>query len=77
MRDDWKDFVNDTSTNFFDTNKLYVKSLLDYKTRNYQHNKNTQQLPPPRLPAIGSSKATSKRQSQVEGGGQVKRQDTK
>ena len=41
MRDDWKDFVKDTSGNFFDTNKLYVKSLLDYKTRNYKHNKNT------------------------------------
>ena len=75
MRDDWKDFVKDTSGNYFDTNKLYVKSLLDYKTRNYQHDKNTQQLPPPRLPAI-SSKGTTKRNSQEGGRRDVRRQDT-
>ena len=62
MQDDWKDFVEDTNINFFDTNKLYVKSLVDYKTRNYPGTKREV----PRLPNITSksnSKQTTKRNS--------------
>ena len=35
MNADWVEFMADTNMNFFDTNKLYVKSLADYKTRNH------------------------------------------
>lgn len=35
IKNEWAEFMADTNINFFDTNKLYVKSLADYKTRNY------------------------------------------
>jgi hypothetical protein len=33
VTDDWEDYVRGLNTNFFDTNKLYIKSYQDYKTR--------------------------------------------
>jgi hypothetical protein len=35
VKQDWNDFVVNMNKDFFDTNKLYVKSLVDYKTKNY------------------------------------------
>ena len=36
LNNEWQEFMADTNINFFDNNKLYVKSLADYKTRNYK-----------------------------------------
>ena len=35
------EFMADTNINFFDTNKLYIKSLVDYKTKQGKKQKDT------------------------------------
>jgi len=50
----------DTNINFFDTNKLYVKSLADYKTRNFSKAMKEGSLPPKILPALDKKALTRK-----------------
>jgi hypothetical protein len=45
IKNEWLEFMADTSINFFDTNKLYVKSLMDYQTRNSQKKISKKTLP--------------------------------
>lgn len=33
MNEQWKNFSNHMNKDFFDNNKLYLKSVVDYKTR--------------------------------------------
>ena len=35
INNQWKGYVDNTNLNFLDENKLYIKSLVDYKTKSY------------------------------------------
>lgn len=56
----------DTNLNFFDSNKLYVKSLADYKTKNGMKPVGMVQ-PPKILPALDrTKKAMTRKNSKTE-----------
>lgn len=44
VTDEWQSYVNTLNKDFFDNNKLYIKSMQDYKVKNYKPKKLDEEL---------------------------------